>query len=137
MAIKISPVKMLPTKQTSVEEWIEWHKSLKKRYGKKTANELWVRAWRRFGSSSRNTNDLRTYMEKNGVKMDKSAQDSLVDTGTSIADFGGDIFQVGKYTGIAIITVVVGGAALLIFQLAKNPAQSVGVAARAFATKGA
>ena len=118
------------------EEWIQWHKDLKSNFGKKVANSLWVKAWKIRGNSSANTNELRSYMEKQGIKFDKSAWDSVVDAGADITDAFGTAFQVTKYVGIGLAVIVVGGLGMIVYNLAKNPAKSVGVGARAFLTKG-
>ena len=75
-------------------------------------------------------------MEKQGIKFDKSAWDSVVDAGADITDAFGTAFQVTKYVGIGLAVIVVGGLGMIVYNLAKNPAKSVGVGARAFLTKG-
>lgn len=133
---KPSVISSMPGYNSPAENWIQWHRDLKSNFGKKIANGLWLKAWRIRGTSSANTNDLRTYMEKQGVKIDSSAWDKVVDLGADITDAFGDIFQVTKYLGIAIGVIIVGGLGIAIYNIAKRPAESAGLAARAFVTKG-
>lgn len=133
---KADVVGTIPSYNGKFEEWIQWHKDLKSNFGKKVANSLWVKAWKIRGNSSANTNELRSYMEKQGIKFDKSAWDSVVDAGADITDAFGTAFQVTKYVGIGLAVIVVGGLGMIVYNLAKNPAKSVGVGARAFLTKG-
>ena len=126
----------IPSYNAKFEEWIQWHKDLQSNFGKKIANGLWTKAWKIRGNSSANTNELRSYMDKQGVKFDKSAWDSVVDVGDNITDAFGTAFQVTKFVGIGIAVIVVGGLGMIVFNLAKSPAKNIGVAARAFATKG-
>jgi len=133
---KADVVNSIPSYNAKFEEWIQWHKDLKSNFGKKIANSLWMKAWKIRGNSSANTNELRSYMEKQGIKFDKSAWDSVVDMGDNITDAFGTAFQVTKFVGIGLAVIVVGGVGMIVFNLAKSPAKNIGVAARAFVTKG-
>ena len=133
---KADVVNSIPSYNAKFEEWIQWHKDLKSNFGKKIANSLWMKAWKIRGNSSANTNELRSYMEKQGIKFDKSAWDSVVDAGDNITDAFGTAFQVTKFVGIGLAVIVVGGIGMIVFNLAKDPAKNIGVAARAFVTKG-
>jgi hypothetical protein len=133
---KASAANSIPSYNGKFEEWIQFHKDLDSNFGKKIANSLWIKAWKIRGISSANTNELRSYMEKQGVKIDKSSWDSLVDAGDNVTDAFGTAFQVTKFVGIGIAVIVVGGLAMIVFNLAKSPAKNIGVATRAFVTKG-
>jgi len=133
---KADVVSNIPQFNSPAENWIQWHKDLKSNFGKKIANGLWLKAWRIRGNSSANTNPLREYMKKQGVEISSSAFDKVIDMGADVTDFIGDAFQVSKYAGIAIGVIILGGAAMIVYNLAKNPAQNAGLAARAFVTKG-
>jgi hypothetical protein len=39
------PSKNIPTASSSDEQWIAWHKKLKKPFNKKIANEVFLYAW--------------------------------------------------------------------------------------------
>lgn len=125
---KTDPISSIPQYNSGFEAWINWYDSLKQNFGKKQAKSLWIKAWKIRGNSSANTNELRTYMKKQGVSIDKSAWDSAVDTAVSAGDFFGDVAGVGKYVGIGVAVIVVGGLGLAIFNIAKRPAESIGTA---------
>lgn len=134
--MKANPVDTIPAYNAKAESWIEWHKTLKSNFGKKVANSLWTKAWSIRGYGGANTSDLREYMEGQGVKINKSAWDSVVDFGGGILDFFGDAFTVAKWVGISLLVIIVGGIGMIIFNIARKPAESAGIAARAFVTKG-
>jgi hypothetical protein len=118
------------------EQWIVFHKDLKSNFGKKTANSIWVKAWGLKGNSDANNSSLRDYLDKNNIKISTSRWDDVTDFGGDALDFFGDIFTVAKWGGIALGVILLGGLAMTVYNIAKNPAQSAGTAARAFATKG-
>lgn len=124
--MKTDITKSIPTVNSKSEAWIQWHKDLKSNFGKKTANSLFVKAWSIRGNPTANTSDLREYLEKQGIKIDKSAYDSLVDTGSGVTDFFGDIFHFSKVGGMVMGAIVIGGVGMIIYNLAKNPAKSIG-----------
>ena len=132
---KADVISGMPPYNSQAENWIQWHQDLKSNFGKKIANGLWLKAWRIRGNSSANTSDLRKYMEKQGVKISGTAWDSIVDVGVGVTDAFGSIFQVGKVVGISLGVIVIGGLAMVVYNLAKDPAKSIGTGARAFATK--
>lgn len=123
-AIKADPVKTIPTKKSNVGAWIQWHKDLKSKYGKKVANSLWLKAWEKRGSNSVNTVALRDYLDKQGIKIGTSAWDDILDTGSGVTDYFGDMIKVGKYTGIALTVILVAGIGLLVFNIARKPGEA-------------
>jgi hypothetical protein len=131
MALKIPPTRV-PNKTASAAEWKSWHESLKSSFGQKNANMLFLAAWKKRGgvNSAANTSDLRTYLEDNGISLDKNWVGSIADGAASVTDVFGDLFQIQKYIGIAIAVVVIGGAGMLIYNLAKNPVASLGAVAK-------
>ena len=136
MPIKINPLKFVPDAHTSVEEWIEWHKALKYRYGRKSANHLWIMAWTNFGSEKKNVEMLRDYLEKNKLKLEVGFFKTIIDMGGDIADYIGDIFVVGKYVAIGFGIILVGGIGLLVFNIARKPGETIGTAAKILVKKG-
>ena len=124
--MKVNPVNNIPTSSSLPEAWIDWHKQLKSSFGKKQANALFIKAWSRRGSSAANTSDLRSYLSKNGINISKSAWDSVVDKGVDVTDFFGDAFTMGKYVSISLAVITLGGLALIIFNIGRKPAESIG-----------
>ncbi len=128
--MKANPVSSIPSRNSKAEEWIEWHKQLKSNFGKKQANALFVKAWKLRGSNSITTNEMRTYLTKNGINLEKSTLDIVVDKGSDITDYFGDMFNVSKYMGIGLAVVLLGGTSILIFNIAKNPVGTIGAVAK-------
>lgn len=126
-----NPTKIIPNKQSSSQSWIQWHKAMKSRYGKKQANALFVKAWdmRAGTGSSASTNELREYMKSNDVVLDTTSFEDVIDTTNTGLDFIGDFFTLGKYMTIGVGVIVVGGLGLLIYNIAKNPIKSASTAA--------
>lgn len=118
----------MPTKSSSGEAWKEWHIKLKRTLGKKNANFTWIKAWDLRGGKNSNasTNSLRSYMKDEGIEVDKTTIQSVTDFGGDALDFVGGVFNVGKWISLIVIGVVVGGLALLIWGLLKNPIKSLG-----------
>ena len=131
LSSNIDPALNIPQIGSKSEAWMAWHKSLKSNFGKANANILWVQAWQKRGNPSANTNELRTYMDSQGIKIDSSAWNKITDLGANIGDLWSASMKVGQYTVIAIIIIILGGAGMIIFNLAKQPAESIGLAARA------
>ncbi len=128
--MKSDPTSNIPTVSSNSDTWIQWHKDLKSNFGKKVANSLFIKAWSIRGNSAANTSDLRTYLSKNGITISTSAWDSVVDAGSSAADFFGDIFSVGKYTGMAIIGIAVVGIGMVVYNVGKDPIKALGAVAQ-------
>ncbi len=131
MAIKISPTDV-PNKKSTALDWISWHTLLKRSYGKKNANYLFTKAWNKRGGvkSAANTSDLREYLKKQGIQIDKDWTASVMDTAGDLADNLGDFLGVGKIFGIAIATIVVGGSALILWNIGKKPIETINAVAK-------
>lgn len=127
----MNPTKIIPTRTSSSQAWIQWHKAMKSRYGKKQANMLFVKAWdvRAGAGTAASTNELREYMKKQGVNIDTTTFESVTDSISSGLDGIGDFFSMGKYFVIGIGVIILGGAGLLVYNLAKNPIKSASAAA--------
>lgn len=102
-------------------EWIEWHKNLKARYGKKEANSMWMAYWKYRGNSKANTSELRTYMSNNGLKIDSSAWDKVVDLEHNVVDSIGGIFKVSMTTQVIVTGVVLASVGFIIYSVMSKP----------------
>lgn len=127
MSAKIDPSQNVPTASSSDEQWMTWHKALKKTFGKKTANQIWSMAWSKRGGTDvkANTTKLSNYMEKQGVDFERTNWQEL---GESFTDFGSGMASFIKWGGI-----IIGGLVLLILiriiiALTKDPKKTVGQA---------
>lgn len=116
-----NPIKSIPVAGSSGAEWKLWHQVMKNRFGKKSANVLWLKFWRKTGTEAANTNDLREYLEDQGIKIDAGVFSKIYDTGADVADFYGGIMNMGKYTAYALIGITVIGVGMIIFNIARQP----------------
>ena len=125
--MKINPEKTIPTKQSSDANWIEWHKSLRQNFGRKSANQIWAYAWDKRKTIAANTSDLRSYMEKQGVSIDGGLGllSDAADFTSGVGDYFENVFQMSKYAGYAIGVIVIGGLGMVVYNLAKDPAKSI------------
>ncbi len=121
----VNPTKIIPNKSSSAAAWMEWHKALKSRYGKKQANALFVTAWEKRGSNAANTMELREYMKDNDVDLGSNTVQDVLDFTSGGIDTIGDMFTIGKYLTIGVAVIVVGGLGMLIFNLAKQPIKAL------------
>jgi hypothetical protein len=130
---KTEPDKNIPTKKSSGADWINWYDSLKSNFGRKKANELFLKTWRVRGSRDANTSDLRDHLEKKGgLKLESTTLNVLEDLGGDVADYFGDIFTAGKWIGIGLAAITALGVGMLLFNIAKAPGEFVGSAAKAY-----
>jgi len=79
--MRADPSVNIPTASSSSENWIQWHKELKRVFGKKTANSLWVFAWAKRGGKNAegNTSKTRVYMKSQGVNIDTTKLNEAFD----------------------------------------------------------
>lgn len=79
--MRADPSVNIPTASSSSENWIQWHKELKRVFGKKTANSLWVFAWAKRGgkNAEANTSKTRVYMKGQGVNIDTTKLNEAFD----------------------------------------------------------
>jgi hypothetical protein len=129
--MKVDPALNVPTKASTDGVWIEWHKELKSRLGKKVANSIWQFTWTARGSNGANSHDLRTYMEDNGIKVETDTVASIVDTSYDIVDAIGSVFTMGKWITIVVIASIVGGGLLILISVLRNPAKYASAAVTA------
>lgn len=106
--MKSDPSKRIPTSADSGEQWVEWHKSLKKWFSKDEANEHWTRFWNQRGGagSEADTHSLRTYMDTQGVNLTTTTMGNIADGTLGVVDFVGDTFTWAR--GLIIGGVILG-----------------------------
>ena len=125
-------IRNLPSANSSDLVWMGWYDALKKQFGKKKANGLFASAWdsQLANGSNANTTTLRQHLDISGGFWGE-AKDKAFDAG----NFLGDYLVMGKYLGIGIGVIVVGGLGLLVYNVARNPEKAVRVGS-AIATRG-
>lgn len=123
----------IPNKDSNSSYWISWHKEMKKKYGKSTANSIFISAWDRLKEYSGGANDsnFREYFQSQGI--DIKGDNIFERGGDAVSDVGeyiGNIFGTGK-----TIMLVVGGitfsiVSLGLYNIAKNPNSTAGAIAK-------
>lgn len=131
-------IRNIPTNNSSDVVWISWYDALRKQFGKKKANALFTANWdaQNGFNSDANSSDLRTHLkDKGGIEISGGVLGETKDRLLDVGNFFGDYFTVGKYLGIGLAVIVVGGVGLFIYNLAKDPDKAVRIGS-AVATRG-
>lgn len=128
MAVRIEDIPNISTSDTG---WIQYYKDLKASFGKRNAVSIWVKTWSARGgkNSNANSNTLRDYMEKQGVEIDAGGLAKIIDFGDDIVDTVTTVFKMGAILVFATIGISILGFSMILFNLAKEPAKNIGIAA--------
>jgi hypothetical protein len=126
--MKLDPSLSVPTASSKPENWIQWHVDLKKIFGKKKANSLWLYAWSKRGgiNSTANTSSLRSYMDKQGVDITTTSLSEIADVVGNVVEFG---FGVGKIVIIGTMSLVGLIMLSILIKLFRNPNQKLNITA--------
>jgi hypothetical protein len=126
--MKLDPSKTIPTASSNSENWIQWHKDLKKIFNKKKANSIWLYAWAKRGgiNSSANNSVLREYMDGQGVDITTTALGELSDAIGNVLDFGFGVGKVVVIGGLSIVGLILLG---ILVKLFRNPNQKLNISA--------
>ena len=130
MAIKVDPSTIIPTAQSQGSDWVNWHKALKAKFGKKQANTLFVKAWNKRKGSSASTVALRDYLKGQGINVEKSIFESTQDAGSSVLDTFSDVFKFGKVATMVAVSSGVLLTIFLIYNIAKDPSKTIGAVSK-------
>ncbi len=122
--MKLDPSKTIPTASSKSENWIQWHKDLRRIFGKKKANSIWLYAWSKRGGVNSPANDrsLRNYMDKQGVDITTTNLSALGDAIGNVLSFP---FSVGKVLIIGGLSVVGVVLLVILIRLINNPQQDL------------
>jgi len=123
----------LPGVNSSAAQWKNWHQALKGCVGKTNANQLFTQQYDKVGYDS--TTELRSYMEAQGVQLDRDALDRLTDTGMGVYNWAGGAFNFASGVGTIVVVMVLGAVGVLLYKMAQDPDTAVRVGS-AVATKG-
>ncbi|GAL83421.1 hypothetical protein MYP_648 [Sporocytophaga myxococcoides] len=128
--MEIPALQNIPSVNSTDVQWISWYNLLRKRYGKRNANDLFLSAWeRRRGSSNflsgtkANTTTLRNFLEDQGIQISGDGlmsypADLLDDIETGITT----AFGVTKTVFIILFILIIIPLFILVFNIARNPA---------------
>lgn len=89
------PSKNIPNSASTAEQWVEWHKSLKRWFNLKDTNTIWTKFWsQRAGAGTvADTHDLRTYMDDQGVDVTTTFAGKTTDAVLGVGDWIGETFD--------------------------------------------
>ena len=125
----------IPTSQSDVSFWIEWHRALKRCVGPNKANSLWTDAWGRFGSEGKNTYELRQYLTSQGITIEQGVLAHYTDALGGVGSFIGTNIKFGQIMGMSLGIILVGGVGMIIYQMTKSP-ENITRSVAAIGTKG-
>ena len=123
------PVKTIPSRKSSAQDWIQWHKDLKDNTGKKLARSTTSYVWKKRGNNDAVNPTMKDYFAGEGISIERTGLASILDTKDSLVDNIGNIFSVGKYTVYAITGIAVVGLGMIVFNVARNPIKAAQAAA--------
>ena len=126
--MKLDPSKTIPTASSKPENWIQWHKDLKKIFDKKKSNSIWLYAWAKRGgvNSPANTRSLREYMDGQGVDITTTSLGELSDKIGNVLDFGFGVGKIIIISGLSVTALILIG---ILVKLFKNPNQQLNISA--------
>lgn len=126
--MKLDPSKTIPTASSKPENWIQWHKDLKKIFDKKKSNSIWLYAWAKRGgvNSPANTRSLREYMDGQGVDITTTSLGELSDKIGNVLDFGFGVGKIMIIGGLSVTALILIG---ILVKLFKNPNQQLNISA--------
>lgn len=122
----LSPENNIPTSNSTAQDWKQWYESLAYFFSRKDTNALFTKAWdARGGTSARgNTEELRTFLKTKGLTIETTGVQDIVDfsagIGTSVSNGVSDFLKVGKFAGISLVVIVIGGLAMIVFSIGKD-----------------
>lgn len=136
MGVLVKPSTVVPAKEASAQEWISFHKAMKAYgFGKATANAKFLQAWKDRGCEGigcdANTVELREYAQSQGIVIEGGTWDFVPDMVDDWSDWTTKAFNLGFYTVIAIVVVIIGAVGLLAFNIARDPKTAIGAAVAA------
>ena len=98
----------IPTKASTANDWVVWHRGLKSRFGKKNANLLFLSAFEKRGNIGIVNENMQNYFESQGITLDQTTLNNLKGIISDTTDFFSDFAKAGMVT-----TFVVGGILIL------------------------
>lgn len=121
--MSLQSVKILPTKNSSDQEWLSWYLDLKNLIGTKKANRIFTMLWNNEDGYNSDANSvyLRDEMEGYGVEIAGGVIGDVADFFSTAKGYFGGFFTAGKWISIALAGVVVVSVGGLLLQIAFKP----------------
>lgn len=122
----IKPIDLLPTVNSTYQDWISYHESLKDHYGKNDAKIVFTRTWSERGTSDANTSELREYLESEGIEIDAGFVGGAFDGMLGVGDFISSKFKLGSTIFFVTLVVVIAIVVFALYNVAKDPNKTAG-----------
>ena len=141
-------IKNIPTVQSKETEWINWNQGLIGTFGKPAADVLLLNALAKRWQQGVKSTTFIDYLQKQNIPIDLnwtewakdittdagaellSTAKKIKDIGDSVLDTIGSFIGVGKYLVIGLAVVAVGGVAMIVYNIGKNPIGAAQAAAK-------
>lgn len=107
--------------KSTATDWEGWYKTLKRNLPNSDAKALWTKAWSKRGDKTGFDAGFRQRMKDEGIIVQTNTIGALSDAGKDVKDFFGSNIKIAQYAGVAVLIIIVGGAGLMIYNIAKNP----------------
>ncbi len=134
--MNINSLSFIPSVNSTDQQWIVYHKALKKDVGTTNANALWLKTWEKrknenaITGSKANTSDLRDYMKSQKVNLSADgAFSSAVNIWDSATDSLEAMFGISKWIVIVLAAIIIIPAFMILINIAKDPVGAAKAAA--------
>ena len=136
MSVKIDPLYTMPDEKSNTDDWINFYRALKSKYGEKAATFAFVKRW----GLRRGDVDITEIEKGTGLKLSKTFIEGVESKAEGVVDTMGGFFNTlgtgGKivfYSSIGISILLVGGLVIRLITLSAADAGKVaGTAAKAY-----
>lgn len=130
----ISLVQIIPSLNSSSQDWVTFYTEAKKQLGTNAANVLFGMAWQKWGASvSGSKADVVTVSNQTGLTLDEGFFDSIRQTGSNAVGVIDGAFSTFSSTGKIVLYSAVGIGVLLIggiaYRIVTASAQEIGTVA--------
>jgi hypothetical protein len=132
---KSDPTLLIPSNNSTGEQWKQFYISLDATFPKQQANEIFLAFWNNRGNKSSVTTDLLTFMKSKGVVIDAPLKARAGEMVGNIKDSVSDLFKFSFGSSILVTGIALILAIKLINNFIKDPNKYAGVA-KTIATKG-
>lgn len=119
--MELTPVKTVPNKLSTDQEWMNWYRALKGRYGLDPAIDLFLYAFRKRASSEANSVQLRKFAQSEGFSIDGGILGGISDTLTGAGEFMQGVLGKISGTGKIILWVVIAVVLIIAIGIARKP----------------
>lgn len=115
-----------PDDYWSCNDWITWHKELKKKYTKAEADKKWIAAWEQQGGTEHNANwckysgSFNEYVRKEKLDVSNFIANILNDATTVIENAGDTAVSATKILKWVVPGIVIAAAIGVLFYAAKK-----------------